>query len=182
MALEAVRNLPQRADVSARLGQSIGELDDTIRQIRSTIFALQVQQPAKAGAPLRHRIIEEIDAARQVLGFSVALRMEGLIDTDVPPPIGEHVIAVLREALANVARHAHARHVEVQIAVGDRAVIEIVDDGLGPPGSAHRSGLDNLARRAEQCGGSLTVDAARRPAPGRTRGVGTRIRWQVPLR
>ena len=182
MTLEAVRNLSQRTDVSARVGQSIDELDDTIRQIRSTIFALQIQQPAKADAPLRHRIIEEIDAARQVLGFSVALRMEGLIDTDVPPAIAEHVIAVLREALTNVARHAHARRVEVQIAVDDRAVIEIVDDGLGPSASAHRSGLDNLARRAEQFGGSFTVEPARRHVPGRARGAGTRIRWQVPLR
>ncbi len=182
MALEGVRNLSQRTDVAARIGQSIDDLDDTIRQIRSTIFALHIQQSAKADAPLRHRIIEEIDAARQVLGFSVALRMEGLIDTDVPPAIAEHVIAVLREALTNVARHAQARRVDVEIAVDDQAVIEIVDDGLGPPHSMHRSGLDNLARRAEQFGGSFTVEPARRHVPGRARGTGTRIRWQVPLR
>ena len=185
MALEGVRNLSQRADVSARVGQSIDDLDDTIRQIRSTIFALQIQQSAKADAPLRHRIIEEIDAARQALGFSVALRMEGLIDTDVPPTVAEHVIAVLREALANVARHAQARRVQVEIAVDDRAVIEIVDDGLGPSAfSMHRSGLDNLARRAEQFGGSFIVEPVHRQGHGRGRGTGTgtRISWQVPLR
>ena len=181
MALEGVRNLSQRTDVATRIGQSIDELDDTIRQIRSTIFALQIQQSAKADAPLRHRIIEEIDAARQVLGYSVALRMEGLIDTDVPPAVAEHVIAVVRESLTNVARHAQARRVEVEITVDDRVVIEIMDDGLGPPASVHRSGLDNLARRAEEFGGSFTVEPVRRHVPGRGRGTGTRIRWQVPL-
>lgn len=180
MALEVVRNLPQRADVAVRVGQSIEELDDTIRQIRSTIFELQTHTPAPADAPLRHRILQEVDAARQVLGFPVALRMEGLIDTDVPAALAEHVIAVVREALANVARHAQARRVEVGVAVGDRVAIEIVDDGLGPPVSVHRSGLDNLARRAEQFAGTFIVEAVRRDGDGR--GTGTRIRWEVPLR
>ncbi len=180
LALEGARNRAQRADVVERVSQSIDELDDTIRQIRSTIFALQAQGAARAGSPLRHRIIQEVDAARQVLGFSAALRMEGLIDTDVPPPVAENVIAVLREALANVARHAQARRVEVDIAVGDRVTIEIVDDGLGPPASLRRSGLANLARRAEQFSGALTVEPVHRGGSGL--GTGTRISWQVPLR
>ncbi|HEU5355693.1 MAG TPA: GAF domain-containing protein [Actinocrinis sp.] len=180
LALEGARNRAQRADVAERIGQSIDELDDTIRQIRSTIFALQAQGAARVGSPLRHRIIQEVDAARQVLGFSAALRMEGLIDTDVPPAVAENVIAVLREALANVARHAQARRVEVDIAVADRVVIEIVDDGLGPPASLRRSGLANLARRAEQFSGALTVEPVHRGGSGL--GTGTRISWQVPLR
>lgn len=180
LALEGARNRAQRSDVAERIGQSIDELDDTIRQIRSTIFALQAQGAARAGSPLRHRIIQEVDAARQVLGFSAALRMDGLIDTDVPAPIAENVIAVLREALANVARHAQARRVEVDITVGDRVAIEIVDDGLGPPASLRRSGLANLARRAEQFSGALTVEPVHRGGSGL--GTGTRISWQVPLR
>lgn len=180
LSLEGARNRAQRGDVAERIGQSIDELDDTIRQIRSTIFALQAQGAARTGSPLRHRIIQEVDAARQVLGFSAALRMEGLIDTDVPPAVAENVIAVLREALANVARHAQARRVEVDVAVSDLVVIEIVDDGLGPPASLRRSGLANLARRAEQFGGGLRVEPVHQGGSGL--GTGTRISWQVPLR
>ncbi|HZU54280.1 MAG TPA: GAF domain-containing protein [Actinocrinis sp.] len=180
LSLEGARNRAQRGDVAERIGQSIDELDDTIRQIRSTIFALQAQGATRPGSPLRHRIIQEVDAARQVLGFSAALRMEGLIDTDVPPAVAENVIAVLREALANVARHAQARRVEVDVAVSDRVTIEIVDDGLGPPASLRRSGLANLARRAEQFAGELKVEPVHRGGSGL--GTGTRISWQVPLR
>lgn len=179
LSLEGARNRAQRGDVAERIGQSIDELDDTIRQIRSTIFALQAEGAARPGSPLRHRIIQEVDAARQVLGYPAALRMEGLIDTDVPPAVAENVIAVLREALANVARHAQARRVEVDVAVSDRVVIEIVDDGLGPPASLRRSGLANLAGRAEQFGGALTVEPAHQGGSGL--GTGTRISWQVPL-
>lgn len=176
MGLAGLRNLSQDTDVTARVTKSIDELDDTIRQIRSTIFELHAEEVAAADAPLRHRVIREVDAARQILGFPAALRMEGLIDTDVPPYVGQHVIAVLREALANVARHAQARWVEVDIVVNDHVTIEIADDGLGPPDSVPRSGLDNLARRAEQLAGQFTVE------PANPHGTGTRIRWSVPLR
>jgi signal transduction histidine kinase len=98
----------------------------------------------------------------------------------VPPAVAENVIAVLREALANVARHAQARRVEVDVAVSDRVTIEIVDDGLGPPASLRRSGLANLARRAEQFAGELKVEPVHRGGSGL--GTGTRISWQVPLR
>lgn len=179
LSLEGARGRARRADVAERIGRGIDELDETIRQIRSTIFALQAEGPARAGSPLRHRIIQEVDAARQILGFCAALRMEGLIDTDVPPAVAENVIAVLREALTNVARHAQARRVEVDIAVGDQVVVEIVDDGLGPPASLRRSGLANLARRAEQFSGRFTVEPVHQGGSGL--GTGTRITWRVPL-
>jgi signal transduction histidine kinase len=109
-----------------------------------------------------------------VLGFTPALRMEGLIDTDVPGPVREHVVAVLGEALANVARHARATAAEVSLVVRSGTLtLTVADNGVGVTEGGRRSGLRNLAERAGQLGGELTLDT---PPDG-----GTRLVWRVPL-
>ena len=115
-----------------------------------------------------------VDAGTEQLGFAPALRMEGLLDTSVPPDVAEHVLAALREALSNAARHSGASAVDVGLRVHeDELVLSVVDDGRGLGTSDRRSGLANLAVRAEQLGGSLDVGSA----PG----GGTALAWRVPL-
>ncbi|MEV7803254.1 GAF domain-containing protein [Microbispora sp. NPDC088329] len=171
MTLTSAARLEEHPEVAARLRTAIGELDDTIRQIRSTIFALQ----APAGAPgLRARLVELAEGARGPLGFMPALRLEGQLDTRVPASVGEHLLAVAREAISNVVRHAHATRATVTVRLEkDRLTLLVEDDGVGIPARGRRSGLRNLRDRAESLGGSCAAEAR---AAG-----GTRLCWTVPL-
>jgi signal transduction histidine kinase len=98
---------------------------------------------------------------------------DGPIDAGVDADLAADVLAVLREALSNVARHAGASAVDVRVTVADGLELSVTDDGEGMPAEpARRSGLANLARRAEGHGGTLVIDAG----PG----GGTLLRWSVP--
>ena len=149
------------------------DLDETIKIIRSTIFGLRARDGA-AGAGLRSRVVRVVGEAAPVLGFAPSLRMEGLLDTEVPGRIAEHVVAVLSEALTNVARHARADRVAVALETDGREVrLTVTDNGVGLLSGGRRSGLRNLAERAGQLGGELRFDV---PADG-----GTTLVWCVPV-
>ncbi len=109
-----------------------------------------------------------------MLGWAPAVRFDGLVDTRVPPEIAEHLLAVLRESLTNVARHARAAHAMASVKVGeDHVTLTVSDDGIGMPAGGRRSGLLNLADRATALGGRFTTRARD--------GGGTEIVWWVPL-
>ena len=173
MQLEAVdRQLQDRPDASGRVRRSIDDLDRTIRELRSTIYGLQA--PHGGAASVRALVLQVIDAGTAQLGFTPSLRMDGLIDTRLSEVIGEHLLAVLREALSNAARHAQAHAVDVLLAVRDDDVLlQVSDDGVGLSDGGRRSGLANAASRAAQLGGQLELSV---PSGG-----GTRLSWRVPL-
>jgi len=154
-----------------RITETIGDLDDTIRQIRTTIFQLQ-QTGQDGGGGLRARVLEVVHEVTPALGFEPAVRFSGVLEGVLSPGVAEDVLAVLREALTNVARHAHASVVDVDIsATPDRLTVSIGDDGVGIGATTRRSGLANLTRRAEQHGGQLSVESVQ-PS-------GTRLCWTV---
>jgi signal transduction histidine kinase len=95
------------------------------------------------------------------------------VDTLVPPTVAEHALATLQEGVSNAVRHAHASDIVVTVEAGADLVIGVTDNGVGMPPDVARSGLLNLARRAEECGGAITVSAG---SDG-----GTRLVWRVPL-
>jgi signal transduction histidine kinase len=113
-----------------------------------------------------------VDEARGALGFAPAVRMSGLLD-EVPAEAGEHMLGALREALSNAARHAGASKVDVTVEAGPELVLVVHDNGIGINDTGRRSGLANLAERAEMLGGRMRA----RPAGG----GGTTLEWQVPL-
>ncbi len=157
-----------------RLLRAVDDLDETTRIIRSTIFGLRRHEEDSRRHGLRVRVAEEVEEAVQALGFTPALRTQGLVDTDVPAVVSDQVVAVLSEALTNVARHAHARSADVSLQVGDgRVMLTVQDDGVGTPPRGRRSGLQNLADRAARLGGGCGLE---RPASG-----GTRLVWWAPL-
>ncbi|MEV7907720.1 sensor histidine kinase, partial [Streptomyces anulatus] len=173
MTLMSTVRLVERPEASSRLQNAIDELDATIRQIRSTIFALQTpHDDPEAG--LRAQIVGLVEGARGHLGFMPGLQMEGRLEHEVPPEVAEHLLAVLREALSNVVRHARASKADVCVeATGDRLTLVVTDNGTGLPADSRRSGLRNLQERAEQLGGSFDIT---QPPQG-----GTRLEWSVPL-
>ncbi|WP_405147577.1 GAF domain-containing protein [Sphaerisporangium sp. NBC_01403] len=173
MTLMGAVRLVDKPEASSRLKHAVDELDGTIRQIRSTIFALQT--PPDAAAPsLRGQIVELVEGARGHLGFMPGLRMEGPVDNKVPSELAEQLLAVLRETLSNVVRHARASKADVGVeAAGGWLTLLVEDDGVGPAPGGRRSGLRNLADRAAQFGGTFAVERAEEG--------GTRAVWRVPL-
>ncbi len=158
------------SEIEARVGVVIDELDQTIRDIRQTIFRLTAHTLEQAS--LRRQIIEVVEKEEAVLGFAPEVRFNGAIET-VDDALSEHLLAVLREALSNVARHARASNVEVRVDVGDELTLVVIDDGVGVPTDAVvGGGTVNLRQRAEALGGTATVDSAE-PR-------GTVVRWSVP--
>jgi signal transduction histidine kinase len=174
MTLQSAARFIDHPGASDRVLRAVGDLDETIKIIRSTIFGLRAREDA-VGQGLRARVVRVVEAAQATLGFAPRLSMEGLLDTDVPAHAADHVLAVLGEALSNAARHAKAGRVEVALkATGTHVVLTVQDNGVGiPEQQGRRSGLRNLAERAESLGGALEVS---NPAEG-----GTCLVWSAPL-
>ena len=144
-----------------------------MREIRSVIFELHTARVP--GVTVTQSILDVCSEASRVLGFEPEVRFDGPVDHVVGPDIGDHLLAVLREALTNVARHATADSVTVEIAARDGGLmLTVEDDGVGPdPASRGGRGLSNMGARASALGGEVAM-GARRPR-------GTRLRWSVPL-
>jgi signal transduction histidine kinase len=174
MALEgAMRGMAP--DTAERVQRAVDDLDTTIKEIRTSIFALQSPAPA-AGEGLRVAILQGARTAATTLGFDPRVQFEGPVDTLVPTAVGEQLLAVLREALSNTARHAQATAATVTVTAGLREVRLVVsDNGAGLAAGSRRSGLDNLARRARDLGGTFEARTADRPD------IGTVVDWRVPL-
>ncbi|MFD8589650.1 GAF domain-containing protein [Streptomyces sp. NPDC059637] len=173
MTLQSAARFIDDGTASERVLRAVGDLDETIGIIRATVFGT----PPGAGEEehdLRARVVRAAGAAAGPLGFAPSLGMEGVLDAEVPEEVADHMMAVLGEALTNVARHAHASRAEVLLdTTGSEAVLTVADDGVGIRPGGRRSGLRNLAERAERLGGSLELSA---PPGG-----GTVLVWRVPL-
>jgi signal transduction histidine kinase len=172
----SVRGIDNPA-AAQRVQEAVDELDETIRQIRSTIFALQ--SPRIPGRSLREEILALSREASPGLGFEPRVRFVGLIDHLVGDAVGGQLLAVLREALSNVVRHAGASQVTVAVEVSaTHLVASVIDDGVGA-GEGERPGgrgLASLRHRADALGGTLEMDAGAGAG-----GKGTTLRWRVPL-
>ncbi|MEU6371436.1 GAF domain-containing protein, partial [Streptomyces sp. NPDC046931] len=177
MTLQSTQRFVDHPEAAERLSRTVDDLDETIKIIRSTIFGLRTHGGrAKEQTGLRARMSATVTASAASLGFTPALRIEGLVDTDVPDDVADQVIAVLGEALSNAARHSGADHVDVHLRLAAGALtLTVADDGRGVPRGARRSGLRNLEERAVALGGTLTVGE-------RHEGGGTRLVWDVPIR
>ena len=173
MQLESTVRLIDDAVAGERVRKVVDDLDTTIREIRSAIYSLQNPRAARGDA-LRSRVLAVADDAAATLGFAPSVTFGGPVDSLVSQAIAEQLLAVLVEALSNVARHAAATRVDILVtSTDDGLVVEVVDDGVGLPDGGRRSGLANVADRASALGGSFTASAAT--------GGGTRLLWQVPL-
>ncbi|OYP19858.1 histidine kinase [Streptomyces sp. FBKL.4005] len=121
MTLQSAGRFIEHPEAAARVLRAVDDLDETIKIIRSAIFGLRAR-PGGPDSGLRTRVVRAVSGATPVLGFAPGVRMEGLIDTEVPREIADHIVAVLSEALTNIARHAHADRAQVVLAADDHEV------------------------------------------------------------
>jgi signal transduction histidine kinase len=166
--------LPAVPDVTAgHLREVVDELDGVISDIRTTIFDLQTNQTAPGA--LRAGVLRLVNEAGERLGFRPRVHFDGPVETAVDQEAGEQLMAVLRESLSNVIRHAHATLVDVEIAsAGAELVLLVSDNGVGPASSKGAgNGLRNMEARACSLGGAFDI-RARQPR-------GTLVEWRVPL-
>jgi len=134
----------------------------------------QLGTPPQRQQGVRGRILAVAADSARVLGFEPHVRFEGLIEDRVPPAVLDHLLSTMREALTNVARHAEAHRVEVDVSTATDLALRIHDDGRGlAPERTAGNGLNNMMQRAEALGGSCAVTSSA--------GAGTTVVWQVPL-
>ncbi|MEU8923493.1 GAF domain-containing protein [Kitasatospora sp. NPDC048545] len=196
MMLESAARRAIVPEVRTGIGKAVDELDATIQEVRTTIYALQHDNHGDAPDTLRTRVLREASQAAAALGFKPAVSFVGPVESLVGEKTGRQLLAALREMLSNTARHARASRVGVEIdatvhlgddgrPVGgdpeslDRSgrpgvLLSVTDDGVGIPEGGRRSGLLNLTRRAEALGG----DAWHEGGPYRK---GTVVRWTSRL-
>ncbi|MGD0321879.1 MAG: GAF domain-containing sensor histidine kinase [Acidimicrobiales bacterium] len=176
LALQSATRLLGRPEAQDRLQSSIDDLDETIRQIRTTIFAISRPRRVSDGG-LRSEILDLTEEAAGRLGLDVRVNFDGPIDSSVNVETAEHLLVTLREAISNVVRHARASMVEVDVRVEDDSlVLRVTDDGVGIDSTVAASGgrgLANLAERAKLLGGSFGV--------GHGPQGGTELIWRVKL-
>ncbi|MDN5796805.1 MAG: GAF domain-containing protein [Intrasporangium sp.] len=172
LSLQSAMPLTIHPVVRERVLEAVDDLDTAIKDIRHTIFELhrtgtESGDMSDAVAELHAVTTDYLDA----LGFAPELTVEGRVDA-LDGDLRRDVVAVLREGLANAARHSHASRVRARVTVASHVTVEVQDDGVGLPPDALRSGLANLADRAGQRDGALEVVGH----PGE----GTTLTWRVP--
>ena len=178
MSLEGTMPMITRPEVASRSTNAVDAMDLTIKDIRATIFQLQARDTA--GRPdLRGDIVNLVEEMTPMLGFVPSLRLGAALGGEIMPEVTEQALAALREALSNAARHAAATQIDVTVDVGvdGMLTVQVTDNGTGIPADGRRSGLRNLAGRAEKLGGELQLGPADPGAPS----PGTRLTWRVPL-
>jgi signal transduction histidine kinase len=172
MSLQGTVRRITDAQVRGRVTRAVEQLDETVREIRTSIFDLHTAGTA-ADASLRRQLLDIVEELSADVELSPSMRISGAIDTLVNEELAGHATAVLREAVSNAVRHAHPQSVQITVEADTDLVIDVVDDGVGFPPDVARSGLLGLEGRAAKLGGSLLV------APGPE--SGTRLTWRVPL-
>ena len=169
-----IRSDPETA--VRRVEDSVDELDLTVKHIRSAIFGLESRVERNRNG-VRTRVLDLVGESGPMLGFEPTVLFEGPVDTATPEPVATDMLAALREALSNVARHARASHVDVVVAVDTSEVtLRVTDNGVGPPapGQPRGHGLANLKARAARREGVFDIG----PADPR----GTVVEWRVPVK
>ncbi len=187
MGLQSLAGRIDDQGVRDMISSTITEIDAGIRQLREAVFDLH-------GTGASSGLVQEIQELIDARSSSLNLRTEAFLDPRadlLPGSVGDDLRATVAEALANVAKHAGATKVNVDLRVNEGVVrLRVTDNGRGPdparldatgsggPDDRENSGrtghgLVNLAERAADHGGQFELTEA---ATG-----GTALTWQVPF-
>jgi len=176
LGLQGLGRIAATQTKADRVAGLVADIDRTIKDMRNAIFSLQATGLGPVG--LRTELLRVAHEAAQVLGVEPRIGFDGPLESTVPEEIRPDLLATLHEALSNVARHARASAVTVEVRVdsaGARLTLLVADNGVGiPADQGRRSGLANLTERANRWNGTLVID----DMPD----SGTSLRWTVPLK
>ena len=176
MTIQGVASGTEDPAAAALLERVVDNLDEGIRQIRTSIFQLRPTPVGTTG--VRAAVLAVVAESARALGFEPQVDFDGPVDAVADGGLVADVSAVVRESLGNTARHAAATTSRVAVsATAARLCVEVADDGVGIVRPAHHSGLDNLRRRAEARGGDLLVTSGEQAGQR----VGTVLTWTVPI-
>jgi signal transduction histidine kinase len=171
LSLQGTARLVGRTEAVTRIGEAIESIDATIRELRKAIFDME---PTNHEDGLFSKVLSLVHELTPILGLDPRVSVAGPVDRVATGPMTDAVLAVLREALTNVAKHARASEVAILISAGDELRVVVADDGEGIDGPTGEGlGLHNMRQRAERLGGSMEI--------GRSREGGTRLAWHIPF-
>lgn len=171
LSIQSLRRFTADADAHARIGRLTEEIDESIRDLRGTIYSLRAVPTREEH--LSQRLPEAVHESVQNSRIRPRISVAGRID-EVPPVLAGHLLAVAREAVSNAVRHSGASSITVTLTAEENAVELVVeDDGRGFANPPRASGLANMERRAASVGGWSRVDSVL--------GRGTRVCWVAPL-
>jgi signal transduction histidine kinase len=172
LSMQSLRRFTNDPIALDRINAVTTELDDTIRELRDTIYSLRGM--AQDTGTLSSRILAVIKDGAESLPFAPRIRLSGPIDEPLADDLSSSLLAVLSEGLSNAARHSQASTIDISVdAQNDRIKLVIADNGCGFSKPTRRSGLDNLKERAALLDGKFSVRSAL--------GEGTRLRWSAPI-
>ena len=171
LELQSVVGALPPGSTADRVDHAVAGLDTAISQIRTAIFALSSSESERADTT-RHRVIDVVNEVAAAMVNTPHVSFSGPVDLAVTGQLSDDAIAVIRESLTNVVKHASAQEASVKVSVAAGILaIEIVDDGVGAPAGTRRSGLANLEARALGRGGTFEFDSQ----PGHSR-----LLWTAP--
>jgi signal transduction histidine kinase len=179
LELQAV-SMRAEPELGARLEVFVDEIDMIIKEIRTAVFTLG---SARRDGSLGQELNTVVAQAKRVLGFTPRLRLDGAVETAMTPEIRTEMLASLREALANVGRHAGGTEAEIEVRAAELLTLRVLDNGRGVPAGIDTSagnGLRNMADRARRLGGDCVL-VPRPDRGGATATAGSELRWWVPL-
>jgi signal transduction histidine kinase len=173
MGLQGTALVASSPETASRIDGAVDELDRVIRDLRNYIFGLRPGILAD----------RQLDQALQELGDDLQKRTGARVEVDVDAELAaslssrsHQIVQLTREALSNVARHAHAGRASVRLArEGNTATLMIEDDGVGfdTGGRSGGNGLRNMRERAEAMGGGMMIRSLA--------GKGTNLRLTFPI-
>jgi len=158
-------------DVRTRIDSALDELNETIHDIRTTIFDIDRERSPEDS--LHDRVARMVAEVDDRLGVCGELRWELTDEFPVSAHVAHHTVQAIREMLSNVVRHSEASHITVTVTGDERTLlVRVSDDGVGFVASAsHGRGLRNIRSRAEDLNGTCDVVSAA--------GTGTVVTWEV---
>jgi signal transduction histidine kinase len=161
-------------ELPERISAITEELDEGIRELRSTIFALGLGGNDRG---IRSRLAELVRDLSGIVGFEITLRFDGPVDSAISPNVSEHIVAVVRESVTNIEKHAHATAATILLSAhGTLCRLQVADNGHGLPAdwpSNGGRGMVNIEGRAQSLDGTLGIVSA--PDGG------TILNWHVPI-
>lgn len=160
-------------ELRQRLRHAIDDLDDTIRQIGPAIFALS-ESETPGRQPVSTRLVEEVDAASNLLGFTPRLVVHGLLDHRLPAQAGSELVHAVHESLAHAASHRSVSSVEVNVSLtDDQLSLTVSDDGQTVNPQVRPNAVGWLEEEARRLGGTVAVHPS---TP-----TGMVLSWRVPI-